>query len=106
MWPQRSPKDGPRMSKIKIYQNISKHIQNIYKIYQHISEIIINIDKNHKTYIYFSKKSKLFWHLEHIRMVPHLGLQVYKLYKIVSESGSEPSVFHETPSPVRNIFQK
>ena len=68
VWPQRSPKDGPRMSKIKIYQNI-------YKIYQNISEIIINIDKNHKIYIYFSKKSKFFRHLKHIRMVPHLGLR-------------------------------
>ena len=98
MWPQRSPKDGPRMSKIKIYQKI-------YKIYQNISEIIINIDKNHKIYTYFIKMPNFLWRPELIRMVPHLGVNykkvVHELYKIVSESGSDPSVFYQIPSPVR-----
>ena len=84
----KEPKGRPKDVQDK---NISKYIQNIYKIYQNISEIIINIDTNHKIYIYFLKKSKFFWHLEHIRMVPHLRFQIRKDSKSIKYITNSPN---------------
>ena len=88
---------------IYIYNSLYNSLYNSIINIHIILEIIINIDKNHKIYTYFSKKSKFFRHLKHIRMVPHLrpetpipqrnsrstGPQyiqhIYKIYQNISE---------------------